>query len=58
LPVPRSPMISTGFVSPATRETCSSIATNAGDSPIIGVVSEMGVDISQLRQYLINKTAV
>jgi hypothetical protein len=34
LPVPRSPMTSTGFVMRAASETCSSISTNAGDSPI------------------------
>jgi len=37
LPVPRSPITSTGFASFAARETCSSIARNAGASPISAV---------------------
>ena len=38
LSVPRSPMTSTGLLSFAARDTCSSIATNDGASPMSAVV--------------------
>ena len=39
LPVPRSPITSTGLTSLAARETCSSMAEKAGASPIKPMLS-------------------